>query len=323
MIEQLSTAVKFLAFYTEEKIGKTGLAVTVDVRGHDGSEIVTAGAATEIGDGLYSYTLSGGSTGNEGTYIAIFKTATDTVDQMHIPSLWCIGVAGVERLDADVSSRNATAPDNAGVAAIKAKTDNLPSDPADQSLVIAATDAIMAAIPAAGDVADAVWDEAIAGHGDAGSTGQALSAAGSAGDPLLNTVPGSYASGTAGHALGRIGSGQITTVSPVSQSGSVAIIRGDDYKAEDGRALEWTDASNSWPDLTDADISVIVNGVTYAGAVVTPTGASKKVRLELTYVQTTAMSTGTYRFAARATMDDDDILTLLSGSWRVKNPQDS
>lgn len=35
------------------------------------------------------------------------------------------------------------------VAAIKAKTDNLPSDPADQSLIIAATDALMTAI---GDV---------------------------------------------------------------------------------------------------------------------------------------------------------------------------
>lgn len=38
---------------------------------------------------------------------------------------------------------NYTAPANADIAAIKAKTDNLPSDPADQSLIIAATDAIM------------------------------------------------------------------------------------------------------------------------------------------------------------------------------------
>jgi hypothetical protein len=52
----------------------------------------------------------------------------------------------LDHLDADISSRMATfsytAPDNAGIAAIKAKTDNLPSDPADQSLIIAATDSL-------------------------------------------------------------------------------------------------------------------------------------------------------------------------------------
>lgn len=50
-------------------------------------------------------------------------------------------------VDAAISTRLATsgytAPDNASITAIKAKTDNLPSDPADESLIIAATDAIM------------------------------------------------------------------------------------------------------------------------------------------------------------------------------------
>jgi hypothetical protein len=52
----------------------------------------------------------------------------------------------LDHLDADISSRMATfsytAPDNAGITAIKTKTDNLPSDPADQSLIIAATDSL-------------------------------------------------------------------------------------------------------------------------------------------------------------------------------------
>ena len=43
--------------------------------------------------------------------------------------------AALDNLDATVSSRNATAPDNAGIAAIKAKTDNLPDDPASNSTV--------------------------------------------------------------------------------------------------------------------------------------------------------------------------------------------
>ena len=37
------------------------------------------------------------------------------------------------RIDAPISTRNATAPDNAGIAAVKAKTDNLPASPASVS----------------------------------------------------------------------------------------------------------------------------------------------------------------------------------------------
>lgn len=55
---------------------------------------------------------------------------------------------------------------------------------------------------AASAVADAVWDEAIAGHLGAGSTGAALNAAGSAGDPWVTPIPGAYGAGTAGYILG-------------------------------------------------------------------------------------------------------------------------
>jgi hypothetical protein len=102
--EQLSTAVKFVAFFTNEGVGATGLTVTVDVRNPAGTEIVTAAAATEIGDGFYSYTLASGSTTTEGEYLAVFKTA-GTVDQAHLPSLWVIGRGGVENLDAATSTR--------------------------------------------------------------------------------------------------------------------------------------------------------------------------------------------------------------------------
>jgi hypothetical protein len=93
------------------------------------------------------------------------------------------------------------------VALVKAKTDNLPSDPADASVVaglIAAAQAVLdklddtleddggtyrftenaleegpggGSAPTAGEVADAVWDEALSGHLGAGSTGAALNAA--------------------------------------------------------------------------------------------------------------------------------------------------
>lgn len=123
------------------------------------------------------------------------------------------------------------------IAAIKAKTDNLPADPADASDVMAAaaaiqadTDNIQTRLPAAlvggrmdvsvgameagvltasalatdagAEIADAVWDEAIAGHLAAGSTGLALNSAGAGGDPWSTALPGAYAAGTAGNIIG-------------------------------------------------------------------------------------------------------------------------
>lgn len=57
-------------------------------------------------------------------------------------------------------------------------------------------------LPTAAENADAVWDEAISGHLTAGSTGNALNAAGSAGDPWSTPLPGAYGSGTAGKIIG-------------------------------------------------------------------------------------------------------------------------
>ena len=105
MLEQVSTSVKFVAFYTASKTGKTGLTVTVDLYDPSGSQIVTGGSATAIGGGLYAYTLSTNNSA-EGEYAAIFKTTDSTVDSQHIPSLWVLGRAGVENLDASVSSRS-------------------------------------------------------------------------------------------------------------------------------------------------------------------------------------------------------------------------
>jgi hypothetical protein len=133
MLEQVSTSVKFLAFFTASKQGKTGLTVTIDIYNPSGTQIVTAGSATALGGGLYSYTLTSNNS-SEGEYAAIFKTSDSTVDAQHIPSLWVLGRAGVENLDAATSTRlpssSYTAPANSDITAIKAKTDNIPASPA-------------------------------------------------------------------------------------------------------------------------------------------------------------------------------------------------
>ncbi|MBE3135527.1 MAG: hypothetical protein IMZ55_18825, partial [Acidobacteria bacterium] len=53
-------------------------------------------------------------------------------------------------------------------------------------------------------VAGRVWDIGAAQHATGGTMGALLGAAGGAADPLLNAVPGSYADGTAGKALGSV-----------------------------------------------------------------------------------------------------------------------
>lgn len=51
-------------------------------------------------------------------------------------------------------------------------------------------------------VTGAVWDVTLSGHLTAGSTGAALNAAGSAGDPWQTALPGAYSAGQAGYIVG-------------------------------------------------------------------------------------------------------------------------
>jgi hypothetical protein len=103
VLENSGNAIAFYAFYTASKAAKTGLTgVTVDVwqitPAGTATEVVTGGAATEVGDGLYRYQLAAGSVTGEGEYVCVFKTADATVDQQHIPSLWAVNKAGLEGL---------------------------------------------------------------------------------------------------------------------------------------------------------------------------------------------------------------------------------
>lgn len=86
------------AYFSESKVGKTGLTVTVDVYAPDGSALVTGGAVTEIGGGFYGYTLAGASVTLAGVYLYLFKTATTSVDAQHVPAAQTAGQAWVERI---------------------------------------------------------------------------------------------------------------------------------------------------------------------------------------------------------------------------------
>ena len=69
------------------------------------------------------------------------------------------------------------------IAAIKAKTDNLPADPASSS-----------GIPTASAIADAVWDETLSGHATDGTAGAALADADARG--AISTIRGTVGSST-------------------------------------------------------------------------------------------------------------------------------
>jgi hypothetical protein len=138
-------------------------------------------------------------------------------------------------------------------------------------------------------------------------------------DPLGNIVPGIYASGTAGSALGRIGGGIVTIVSPLGPDGlTLTLVRGDDYSATDGRAIDWTDTSAQWPTLTSGSIAFTAkkntrnSTLTVAGSIVTPTGVNKTVRVELTNAQTSSLKVGNdWQYDIQATLSNGDIVTLV------------
>lgn len=52
------------------------------------------------------------------------------------------------------------------------------------------------------DIVNGVWDEPAGDHVVSGSTGEALGAAGGAGDPWITSLPGSYSAGQAGYIVG-------------------------------------------------------------------------------------------------------------------------
>jgi hypothetical protein len=112
--------------------------------------------------------------------------------------------------------------------------------------------------PTVGAIADQVWDEALSGHAIAGSTGAALSAAGSAGDPWITALPGAYVAGTAGYIIGHMtgsiaGAGAITWTYTLTNSSS---------------GLPIADA-NVWVSSDAAGLNILASGVTDQSGVVT------------------------------------------------------
>ena len=167
--------------------------------------------------------------------------------------------------------------------------------------------------------------EAIRNRGDAAWTTGAGGGGGGA-DPLTAAVPGNYAPGTAGHRLGQIGTAALTVTSPLTPEGNLELYAGDDYRAADGRALLWTNAAGTWPNLTAAALQLTAhrNGarrLQFPGTVQTPTGA-QQIRFEPTAqdlpTPTDAAPSWEYSFAITATLSNGHTITLQTGTLTLR-----
>jgi hypothetical protein len=113
----------------------------------------------------------------------------------------------------------------------------------------------------AADIADAVWDEDLSGHLDSGSTGAGLNAAGSAGDPWATALPGAYGAGTAGYVLAGIKNKTDTLGGAGAVSWTYTLTRSDTGAPIDGAEV--------WVTTDEAGNNVVASGITNTSGVVT------------------------------------------------------
>lgn len=125
----------------------------------------------------------------------------------------------------------------------------------------------------------------------------------------------------------RIGTGRLSTVSPVAVGGRLSLFRGDTYSDAIGRALEWSDDGQAaWPDLTGATITLEANDgdMVVVGSVVgDPAGTPKRVRAEPTADDTNGLQPGVYDYRVVATFAGGVRASLGSGRVEVFDREDA
>lgn len=111
----------------------------------------------------------------------------------------------------------------------------------------------------------------------------------------------------------RLTSGTITVVAPVLSDGEVEIVRGDVYKNEDGRRLEWS--SDDWAIALTSTVLVIIHGVK---ALAATRLSATSVGLELTSAVSETLPEGVYTFSIQEVQVDDERITLGSSTWTTQ-----
>lgn len=235
-IKQSSTsrALVFLMVDDADHItGKTGLTPTVTIRKEGGSFASPAGSVTEIANGWYQVAGNADDTDTLGSLLLhASATGADPVDDRYEvvaydPLATSMGLnlakgtnlTGLNDIAATAIVSGGAITTSSGkvstVVTVEQLTNNndktgysLASAPPSASDIAtevwsAGTRTLTAfSFLTSGGIADAVWDEDITTHTTTDSAGEALQAAGSAGDPWATPLPGSYTSGQAGYIVG-------------------------------------------------------------------------------------------------------------------------
>jgi hypothetical protein len=159
----------------------------------------------------------------------------------------------------------------------------------------------------AGEIADAVWDEATSGHATAGTTGLAVATASSSDATAANQT-------LILAQVNKITTGRVNVISHV-HANDVVINQGETYSST-LNPLTFTFASgDSWPtDLTSYTITLIATQthdttgatptspatISQTGSVATATGDSRAVRVGFTAAQSAALTPGLYEYYLKA-----------------------
>lgn len=142
-------------------------------------------------------------------------------------------------------------------------------------------------------------------------------------------LPGTYIPSTAGYILGRLISGNIFTVtSALSYDASkLTLYRATDYKAEDGRAIVWTDTAGVWPDLTGSRPYLVLLTpesiqrqikFNQAGKTVAVAVPNQSVQVELA-ASIFTIPAGIYIYTLLAELANHHVIVLARGDAEVIN----
>lgn len=208
----------------------------------------------------------------------------------------------------------ANATDNAFLGPLLLYATSAGADPVAEEFMVVAFNPLDAALLGMTGIPAAVWNAVMASYLTAGTTGAKLNSAAAAGDPLLNSVPGSYGLGTAGYNLGQLGAGSITFTGPViAANNDFSVIQGDDYLNADGNAFSWTFGAT--PNLTSATVVLRIQTPTITQITGTISGAGTSaqiVRFDMSRTITGGFNPGNYSYDIQATLSSASVVTLVS-----------
>ena len=183
------------------------------------------------------------------------------------------------------------------------------------------------------EIADKVWDEAIAAHLASGSTGEALNNAGGSGNPWITDISTGYTGTQAGNILNQvkaktdlITSGAIQTSLPVTQSGQITgpLFIGDDYLQANGRAFSWTVALPSGFVIATStckfgmDLAEGTGGASFnvTGTVVDAGGGNVTLRFDVPKATTGTLEPGFYRWSVEIASAGGNEVTRVASDGR-------